>query len=466
MLAMATFVGFAVLVTALIHLYLWKRLVRDTTRPGRWRKAGGVAALLLALLVPATMVGTRNGSYWLAWPGYLWLALMFYLLVLLLVLEVPVAVAKLVLRRHERAATGAAGEPAPVPVGGGGRADTTATGHVAEPAATGPTATSPVALADPPAAPVEAGSTEPPAGDDSGPRTAGPQDGRDPAGDRPDHDPSRRLLLARGAAIFAGLTAAGVTGYGVRTAMGPPRLDRVQIPLAKLPRGMDGLRIATVSDIHLGPLRGRAHTERIVAMINRLDADLVAVVGDLVDGSVAELGAAAEPLRDLRSRYGSFFVTGNHEYYSGVEEWVREVDRLGLRVLQNERQEIQARGGVLDLAGVNDVTAAGTGLAAPADYAAALGDRDPSRPVVLLAHQPVAAQEAAKFGVDLQLSGHTHGGQMVPFNLLVKLQQPVVSGLGEVDGTKVYVTNGAGFWGPPVRVGAPPQVTLVELRAP
>ncbi|KAB1901725.1 metallophosphoesterase, partial [Micromonospora sp. AMSO31t] len=282
----------------------------------------------------------------------------------------------------------------------------------------------------------------------------------------PDHDPSRRLLLARGAAIFAGLTAAGVTGYGVRTAMGPPRLDRVQIPLAKLPRAMDGLRIATVSDIHLGPLRGRSHTERIVAMINRLDADLVAVVGDLVDGSVAELGPAAEPLRDLHSRYGSFFVTGNHEYYSGVEEWVREVDRLGLRVLQNERQEIRARGGVLDLAGVNDVTAAGTGLAAPADYAAALGDRDPDRPVVLLAHQPVAAHEAAKFGVDLQLSGHTHGGQMVPFNLLVKLQQPVVSGLGEVDGTKVYVTNGAGFWGPPVRVGAPPQVTLVELRAP
>ncbi|MBM0276061.1 metallophosphoesterase, partial [Micromonospora tarensis] len=281
----------------------------------------------------------------------------------------------------------------------------------------------------------------------------------------PDHDPARRLLLARGAAIFAGLTATGVVGYGVRTALGPPRLDRVRIPLAKLPRSMDGLRIATVSDIHLGPLRGRAHTERIVAAINRLDADLVAVVGDLVDGSVAELGSAAEPLRGLRSRYGSFFVTGNHEYYSGVEEWVQEVDRLGLRVLQNQRQEIQARGGVLDLAGVNDLTGEGTGLAAGPDFATALGDRDPSRPVVLLAHQPLAAKEAARYGVDLQLSGHTHGGQMVPFNLAVKLEQPVVSGLGEVDGTKVYVTNGAGFWGPPVRVGAEPQISLVELRS-
>ncbi len=428
MLAMATFVGFVLLVIALIHVYLWKRLVRDTTVPGRWRRIGGITVVALAVLIPATMIVTYAGVHWVAWPGYLWLALMFYLLVVLLVLEVPMAVAKLVLRRRVAVAEPTAAAPEPALVG------------ATDPLATG-------TLADDPTAPP----VDPPAATVVG---------------QPDHNPSRRLLLARGAAIVAGLTAAGITGYGVRTALGPPQLDRVRIPLAKLPRGMDGLRIATVSDIHLGPLTGRAHTERIVAMINRMDADLVAIVGDLVDGSVADLGDEVEPLRDLRSRYGSFFVTGNHEYYSGVEEWVREVDRLGVRVLQNERQEIHARGGVLDLAGVNDVSAAGTGLAAPADYAAALADRDPSRPVVLLAHQPVAAHEAARFGVDLQLSGHTHGGQMAPFNLLVPLQQPVVSGLGEVDGTKVYVTDGAGFWGPPVRVGAPPQVTLVELRAP
>ncbi|SCE81657.1 metallophosphoesterase [Micromonospora chokoriensis] len=414
MLAVLGFVAVLAMVTGLIHLYLWKRLVRDTTTPGRWRRIGGITALVLALLVPVTLAGTQAGLYWLAWPGYLWLALMFYLLVVLVVLEVPMLVTRLVLRRRVIAAEPTAAAPEPVLVGAAGPTDPPAAGAVAA----------------------------------------------------PDHDPARRLLLARSAAIFAGLTATATVGYGVRTALGPPRLDRVQIPLAKLPRGMDGLRIATVSDIHLGPLRGRAHTERIVAAINRLDADLVAVVGDLVDGSVAELGPAAAPLRDLRSRYGNFFVTGNHEYYSGVEEWVQEVDRLGLRVLQNRRQEIQARGGVLDVAGVNDLDApGGSGLAAGPDFAAALGDRDPSRPVVLLAHQPLAAVQAARYGVDLQLSGHTHGGQMVPFNLAVRLEQPVVSGLGEVDGTKVYVTNGAGFWGPPVRVGAEPQISLVELRS-
>jgi uncharacterized protein len=221
--------------------------------------------------------------------------------------------------------------------------------------------------------------------------------------------------------------------------------------------------VALVSDIHLGPLTGRPHAERIVAAINRMEADVVAVVGDMVDGSVAQLGAAAAPLRDLRSRYGSFFVTGNHEYYSGYEQWIDEVARLGIRPLRNERTQIAARGGALTLAGVNDLTGEGFGDAP--DFDAALAGRDPALPTVLLAHQPRQVHEAAKYGVDLQLSGHTHGGQMVPFHLLVRLQQPMVRGLAHIDGVPVYVTNGAGFWGPPVRIGAPPQVTLVELRS-
>ncbi|MFD1323663.1 metallophosphoesterase [Micromonospora sonneratiae] len=451
------FVATLALVTGLIHLYLWKRLVRDTTRRGRWRRVGTVVMLVLALLIPATLVGSRAGMNWLAWPGFLWLAVMFYLLVLLLVLELPMLVAKLVMRRA--ATRRSAGTPTTEPAVEPAREPTLEPAHqpareaalepALEPALVGAADTGASAdagadaNADPDVPPPPAAPVEPPT----------------------DHDPSRRLLLARGAAIFAGLTAVGVTGYGVRTVLSPPRVGRVQIPLAKLPRSMDGLRIATVSDIHIGPLAGRAHTERIVSVINRLDADIVAVVGDLVDGTVAELGDAAAPLRDLRAKHGSFFVTGNHEYYSGVEEWVVEVDRLGLRVLQNERQEILARGGALDLAGVNDPAGEGLGFATGPDFAAALGDRDTSRPVVLLAHQPIQVHEAARHGVDLQLSGHTHGGQMVPFNYLVQLEQPVVAGHATIDGTQIYVTNGAGFWGPPVRVGAPPEVVLVELRS-
>jgi uncharacterized protein len=394
----------------LIHWYLWARLVRATTRPGTgWRRAGTVVIIVLAVLLPATIAGRAlpmAQQRLLAWPGYLWLALMFLLVSTLVVLEIP----RLALRRWAVRAP----EPQPVLVPAGGGA---AGGALADPA-----------LADP----------------------------------APDvvPDPSRRLLLGRSLAAVAGVVAAGTVGYGVRTAMGTPRLARRQIALAKLPRSMDGFRIALVSDIHLGPLLGRGHTERIVDIINRLDTDVVAVVGDLVDGTVAELGSAAEPLSRLRSRHGSFFVTGNHEYFSGYREWITEVGSFGLTVLRNQRVEVAG----LDLAGVNDVTGGGYGDGP--DYDRALGGRDPAKPVVLLAHQPVQVHEAQKHGVDLQLSGHTHGGQIFPFGYVVRLQQPVLAGYARFGATQLYVTRGAGFWGPPVRVGAPPDITLIELRSP
>ncbi|MCY1141267.1 metallophosphoesterase [Actinoplanes sp. Pm04-4] len=401
------FVGLIFVVVGLIHFYLWKRLVKDPLPGKRARRIGAIVVVGLAVLAPATLIGVRSGAVpWLAWPGYLWIALMFYLLVTLAVLEIPRLAVRLVWRAQRRT------EKETATVAGQGESS--------------------VLTAEPP----------PPTTSD----------------DKPGID--RRLVLARGAAIFAGLTAAGVTGYGVKTALGGPRIDRIQIPLAKLPRAMDGTRLAVVSDIHLGPLTGMNHTRRIVDVINSVQADIVCVVGDLVDGSVAELGRFAAPLAEIQSRQGAYFVTGNHEYYSGFQEWVDEVARLNVRPLRNERLEL----GGLDLAGVNDLGGAEEGDAP--DFAKALGDRDTSRPVVLMAHQPLAARDAAPFGVDLQVSGHTHGGQMAPFNLLVKLEQPVVSGLGKVDGVPVYVTNGAGFWGPPVRVGAPPQVSVIELRTP
>jgi hypothetical protein len=385
----------------LAHLYLWKRLVRDTTRTARGRKLGTAAIVGMFVVLIGALGGVRRMSpelaVVLAWPGYFWLAMTLYLTLFMAVLEVPRAVLN---RRWRRVQ---------VPTTVGAPAD--------EPEAEAP---------------------------------AGPV------------DTSRRLFIARSLAVAGGLAATGIVGYGATQALGGPQLKRVPIALAKLDPRLAGFRIAVVSDIHLGPLAGRSHTERVVSAINGMEPDLVAIVGDLVDGSVEELGEAAAPLRDLVSKQGSFFVTGNHEYFSGAQPWLAEVSRLGVHPLRNERLTIARGGASFDLAGVNDVT--GRNYGDSPDMAKALDGRDTSRPVVMLAHQPVQAVEAAKLGVDLQLSGHTHGGQMWPFNYVVTLQQPIVSGLGEVDGMPVYVSNGAGFWGPPVRVGAPSDVTLVELR--
>lgn len=425
----ALFVIVVLLVVGGIHWYLWKRLVKDVVTTRRGRRIGTLIMVLLGLLIPVTLIGSRALSLArqpiVAWPGFLWLALMFYLLVTLAVLELP----RLALRRWSRRAT-----PQPVdnpventlvPVDRGTRP---VQGPVDEPAG---------AVDDG----VARSSAEPL-----------------PAAEQGGFDPSRRLLLGRSLAATAGALSVAAVGIGTWQAKSAPVLKRVPIRLAKLPVSMTGFKIALVSDIHLGPLLGRSHTERIVRIINSVDADLVAIVGDLVDGTVAELGPAAEPLQDLRARNGSFFVTGNHEYFSDYKEWVDEVNSLGVRVLRNERLDIQG----LDLAGVNDLS--GEGVGDGPDFAKALDGRDASRPVVLLAHQPIQAHEAARHGVDLQLSGHTHGGQMVPFNLLVGLQQPVVAGRGTVDGTQVYVTRGAGFWGPPVRFGAPPDISVIELH--
>ncbi|GAA2216329.1 metallophosphoesterase [Nonomuraea monospora] len=417
----------------LAHWYLWHRLVRQTTRPGRSRKALtlGLGALFVVLVV--TFVGTRMGlESWVAWPGYIWLAVMFYLVIGLIVLEVPRAVAAAVLRGSERRER--APEPEPVAVLAGTAAPVAEADEVVAVAPVPELEEAPVPELE--KAPVP---------------SASPM--------------SRRLFLGRTTAAIAGVSALGTVGYGLSSALGDPVIERVMVTLPKLDARLSGLRFAVVSDIHLGPLTGVAHTERIVRMINGLEADVVAIVGDLVDGTVAQLGALARPLRSLESRYGAYFVTGNHEYFTaeGPGEWVEELKELGTRSLRNERVEISHRGAVLDLAGVNDVGGAASGDGP--DFDKALGGRDTSRSTVLLAHQPIQVGQAAEHGVDLQLSGHTHGGQIAPFNLVVGLQQPVVSGLAKVGGTQVYVTRGAGFWGPPVRVGAPPEITMLEVHA-
>lgn len=267
----------------------------------------------------------------------------------------------------------------------------------------------------------------------------------------------RRVFVARvmgAAAVAAAATTVGIGAHGV---LNGPSVKRVAVPLAKLPRRADGFRIAVVSDVHLGPILGRGFAERVVRTVNDTRPDLIAVVGDLVDGSVEHLRSAVEPLAGLRARHGAFFVTGNHEYFSGAEQWVEHVQELGMHLLANARTELPG----FDLAGVNDVQGERTGHGP--DFGKALGDRDRTRAAVLLAHQPVLIEDAVAHGVDLQLSGHTHGGQLWPGNYLAGLANPTVAGLERYGDTQLYVSRGAGAWGPPVRVGAPSDITVVEL---
>jgi len=284
----------------------------------------------------------------------------------------------------------------------------------------------------------------------------------------PPADPERRLLLARALAGGAALAAGGVSALAARSALGPAEIEDVPVKLDRLPPALSGFTIAQISDLHVGPALRDRQVRRVVEQTNALRPDLIAITGDLVDGSVPELGAVVAELANLRARHGVVFVTGNHEYYSGVGPWLRELRRLGIRVLSNEVVRVGDAGASFDLAGVDDWRAAGE---APGGYPTvlngALAGRDPDRSLVLLQHQPRGLDEAVQAGVELQLSGHTHGGQIFPFSLLVAAAYPYIVGLhrhtsGQRSG-QVFVSRGTGFWGPPMRLGSPPEIARVVL---
>jgi uncharacterized protein len=278
-------------------------------------------------------------------------------------------------------------------------------------------------------------------------------------------DVSRRTFLARvtgGAALAIGGTS---VARGMIEARGEHEVVDVEVPLAKLPRSLDGFTIVQLSDLHIGMTIDRAFVQRVVDRANALSPDLIALTGDLVDGRVEDLRAEAAPLAQLRGKHGVFAVTGNHEYYSGADPWIEEIRGMGVRYLRNERVTVGSGDDAFELAGVDDHSAdgwAGHGE----DIPRALAGRDAKRALVLLAHQPRQVRRAANHGVDLQLSGHTHGGQIWPWHYIVKVQQGgLLAGRYEVKGTQLYVTRGCGYWGPPVRLLAPLEITRVILRA-
>ena len=366
-----------------VHFYLWVRLVRDTQLPLPLRTWATAALIALALSLPATFIVMRKLptelARLLAWPGFLWMGLMFLAFTLVLAGDIV----RLLLVVGAKAASGGL-------------------------------------------------------------------------------DPGRRLMLARvlggGAAVGAGVVGA----LALRRALARVEVKEIAVELPRLPAQHHGTTIVQLTDLHVGPTIGRAFVEDIVRRTNELRPDVIAITGDLVDGSVERLRHAVEPLRELRARHGVYFVTGNHEYYSGSGPWIAELGRLGIKVLRNERVTLGGPGG-FDLAGIDDHTGRLPG--GPSDLERALDGRDPGRAVVLLAHQPKAVFEASRLGVDLQLSGHTHGGQIWPFTYLVKLQQPYIAGLHRHGDTQIYVSPGTGYWGPPMRLGTRAEITRVTLHA-
>lgn len=283
----------------------------------------------------------------------------------------------------------------------------------------------------------------------------------------------RLVLSVSGVDSAAGIVAgvvvvafAALAAYGMVEARRVPRLKELDVVLPRLGAGLDGLRFAIITDTHFGPLNRTKWSEKVVEVVNELNADVVAHAGDLADGSVAKRAGQVAPLGKVRAKLGKFYITGNHEYFGEAQAWLDHMRDLGWEPLHNRHAPVRQNGDTLVFAGIDDPTGAASGLPGHGpDLPAALDGVAASTPVVLLAHQPKQVKQAAEAGIDLQISGHTHGGQIWPFHLLVRLDQPVLAGLSRHgERTQLYTSRGTGFWGPPLRVFAPSEITLLTLR--
>lgn len=276
-------------------------------------------------------------------------------------------------------------------------------------------------------------------------------------------NPARRDLLIKGMNCAICGCAALFSVYGFAEAQSLPRVKRVKVRIGNLPEDFAGFRIAQITDLHISPTIKRPFVEAVVKVVNSLNADIIAMTGDLVDGTVEQLYRDVAPLEDLKSAEGSFFVTGNHEYYSGVIPWLEKINQIGFTVLLNNHFVIKKGSSSMLLAGVTDFRGGDFRKDHISDPIKAVKGAPYADVKILLAHQPKSIFEAQKAGFDFQISGHTHGGQFFPWNFVINFVQPFISGLHDYKGTQIYVSNGTGYWGPPLRVGPASEITLIEL---
>ncbi len=254
------------------------------------------------------------------------------------------------------------------------------------------------------------------------------------------------------------------TLYGFRQARNGPSIIHEDIYLKNLPDEFDRFTIAQISDLHVGPTIKRRYVEIVLNEISHLNPDMIAVTGDLIDGSVKHLRSELEPMAEMIAPYGTFFVTGNHEYYSGVDQWLDETDRLGMINLLNSNQILTNNNSKISIAGVTDYRAHTVKISHKTNPEKALMSLPKDIIKIVLAHQPSSIFKVHEAGADLQLSGHTHGGQFWPFTYPTKWANPYLEGLHNHKGTQIYVNRGTGYWGPPLRLGVPSEITMIQLR--
>ena len=277
-------------------------------------------------------------------------------------------------------------------------------------------------------------------------------------------DNSKRDFIKKSINISLITLAGSATVYGFYSARKGPFIIKHDIYLKNLPDAFENFSIAQISDLHVGPTIKRPYVEHVLEKISRLNPDLIAVTGDLVDGSVKYLKSELQPLKDMTPSYGTFFVTGNHEYYSGVDQWLDETDRLGMKNLVNTNALISKAGAQIAIAGITDLRAHQINPAHRSEPERALRSVPDDITKIVLAHQPNSIHSVHETGADLQLSGHTHGGQFWPFTYPVKMTNLYIAGLHDHQGTQIYVNRGTGYWGPPLRIGVPAEITLIRLK--
>ena len=277
--------------------------------------------------------------------------------------------------------------------------------------------------------------------------------------------PERRALFKEAAnwGILAGASTVGLAAAVNARQM--PNVREIQIPIKDLPKALEGFSIAQVSDTHIGSTVRAEKIAHIAEQVQQLNPDMYVVTGDLIDGSIADLGEQVKALLNVTSPHGTYFCTGNHEYYSGALRWCAFLEAQGVQVLNNAHQVIEVPGGKIMMAGVTDLHGARFIESHRCEPGLACENAPDDVDVkILLAHQPKVAFLTERGQYDLQLSGHTHGGQYFPYNYLIHLVQKYVAGLYRHEDMWVYVNRGTTFWGPPMRLGPEQEITLLKLR--